>query len=90
MWSSDSKALPTGLWVSTTTITSPCSINTDVKQPPTHLFFRQDSVNYNTLTQVRRQPYFSVKLKYCIYDDHEFLMKTRNVDEKCILLTDLK
>ncbi len=45
MWSSDSKALPTGLWVSTTTITSPCNIKTNVKQPPSHLFFRQDSVN---------------------------------------------
>jgi len=59
MWSSDSNALPTGLWVSTMTITSLSYINTDVKPQPSHLFFRQDSVNQNTQIQVRTFALFS-------------------------------
>jgi len=41
------------------TITSLCYINTDVKPQPSHLFFRQDSVNQNTQTQVRTFTLFS-------------------------------
>ncbi|XP_073781327.1 apolipoprotein A-IV b, tandem duplicate 2 isoform X1 [Danio rerio] len=41
MWISDSTALPTGLWVSTTAVTSPCYINIDWNYSPSHLFLNR-------------------------------------------------